>query len=275
MHAHQHVQTVADVPLHHRDVGLAVDEALVGEDAELVPARSAATPRRRGAPDASVRTRYWIRSEIVIISSLWRLANTASSGTRAIVPSLFAISQMTPAGIEAGDAREIDRSLGLPGTDEHAALARLKREHVPRPRQVRRTRVRIDGGEHGRRAIAGGDPRRRDALGFDGYREGSTEVRRVLRHHLRQVQLRQPLLGHRQADQAAPVRHHEVDGVRRDLLRRDCQVALVLAILVVDDDDHAAVADRLDRLLDGGEGRTAAARGFRGHARVLGCSVAR
>ena len=35
---------------------------------------------------------------MVIISSLCRLANFVSSGTRAIVPSSFMISQMTPAG---------------------------------------------------------------------------------------------------------------------------------------------------------------------------------
>ena len=42
----------------------------------------------------------------------------------------------------------------------------------------------------------------------------------------------------------------------RDLLRRNRQIALVLAILVVDDDDHLAVADGLDRVLDGRERRT-------------------
>src|SRR5207244_6076522 len=37
------------------------------------------------------------------------------------------------------------------------------------------------------------------------------------------------------------------------LLRRDDQVALVLAIGVVDDDDGLAPGDRVDRVLDGGE----------------------
>ena len=46
----------------------------------------------------SVRMRCLIRSAIVIISSPCRFANFASCGTRAIVPSSFMISQMTPAG---------------------------------------------------------------------------------------------------------------------------------------------------------------------------------
>ena len=58
--------------------------------------------------------------------------------------------------------------------------------------------------------------------------------------HLRQVELGEPLLGHRHADQAAAVLRHEVDRLGRDLLGRDRQVPFVLAILVVDDDDHLA-----------------------------------
>ena len=57
---------------------------------------SAADATRRTS--ASVRMRYWIRSAIVIISSLCFFANFASSGTRAMLPSSFMISQMTPAG---------------------------------------------------------------------------------------------------------------------------------------------------------------------------------
>ena len=49
------------------------------------------------------------------------------------------------------------------------------------------------------------------------------------------------------------MRRHEVDRLGRDELRGDREVALVLAILVVDDDDEAARADLLDRLLDGRE----------------------
>ena len=42
--------------------------------------------------------RYSISALIVTIFSLCALANFASSGTRAIVPSSFMISQITPAG---------------------------------------------------------------------------------------------------------------------------------------------------------------------------------
>ena len=47
---------------------------------------------------------------------------------------------------------------------------------------------------------------------------------------------------------------HEVDRVRRGELRRDDEVALVLAVLVVDQDEHAAVARFLDQFLGGWRG---------------------
>ena len=56
--------------------------------------------------------------------------------------------------------------------------------------------------------------------------------------------------GQRQADQPAAVGGHEVDRLGGRELRGHHQVALVLAILAVADDDHAATADLLDRLLD-------------------------
>ncbi len=71
----------------------------------------------------------------------------------------------------------------------------------------------------------------------------------------RSAELVGALLGQAEADQAARVRRHEVDRLGRRELRRDRQVALVLAVRVVDDDDHPALADVLDRLLDRRERR--------------------
>ena len=51
------------------------------------------------------------------------------------------------------------------------------------------------------------------------------------------------LLGEGQADEAAAVAGHEVDGFRGDVLGGQGQVAFVFAVFVVDHDDHAAGAD--------------------------------
>ena len=62
------------------------------------------------------------------------------------------------------------------------------------------------------------------------------------RLHHRQLEALDLLLGQREADEPAPVRRHEVDGVGRHELGGHRQVALVLAVLVVDEDDHLAGA---------------------------------
>ena len=50
------------------------------------------------------------------------------------------------------------------------------------------------------------------------------------------------------------MRGHEIDGLRRDLLRGHDEVAFVLAVRVIHDDDHAPGADVLDDAFDGIEG---------------------
>src|SRR3546814_20476716 len=61
------------------------------------------------------------------------------------------------------------------------------------------------------------------------------------------------VLREREADQPAPVRRHEVDRVGGHHLRGDDEIALVLAILLVDEDEHAAVLRLVDDLFGAGE----------------------
>ena len=55
---------------------------------------------------------------------------------------------------------------------------------------------------------------------------------------------------HRHAEHAAGVAHHEIDGLRRRLFGGDDQVALILAIFVIDQDDHASGSKFGQRALD-------------------------
>ena len=98
---------------------------------------------------------------------------------------------------------------------------------------------------------AGGDALAR--LDRDG--EGGFVAGAVVPAHQVEAELLDALAGQRQADQAAAVRGHEVDRIGRRHLRRNDQVALVLAVLVVDQDVHAAVARLVDDLLDRDEHR--------------------
>ena len=116
---------------------------------------------------------------------------------------------------------------------------------------------RIDRRQHCRGAIAGRDAGAGARLRLDRHRERGRRSARCSRRPSAGCRARQPLLEHRHADQAAPVRGHEVDRLRRDLLGRNRQIAFVLPILVVDHDDHlAARADRI-AIADASIARTA------------------
>ena len=170
-----------------------------------------------------------------------------------MVPSSFMISQITPGRVEAGQAREVDRRLRLAGALQDAAGLGLQREHVAGLDEVARGRLGVDGDLDRVRAVGGRDPGRHALAGLDRHGEGGLEGRLVLGRHEVEPELVAALGRERQADEPAALLGHEVDRVGRGELRRHGEVALVLAVLVVADDDHAAGADVLEGLLDRGE----------------------
>jgi hypothetical protein len=116
---------------------------------------------------------------------------------------------------------------------------------------------RVGGGRDldGERAVvrrdAGGDA----FGGLDGDGEVGAVARAVVLHHRPQAEPAGMRFGDRHADQAAAVLGEEVDLVGGDEFRREHEIALVLAILVVDQDHDPAGADLGDDLgnrADGG-----------------------
>src|SRR6185312_5832022 len=116
---------------------------------------------------------------------------------------------------------------------------------------VARLRVRMDGDLNRSRAVVCGDAGRDSFPRLDRDRERGAERRLVPLGHLVEVERVAALAGETEADEAARVRRHEVDRVGRGELRGDDEIALVLAVRVVDDDDEAAGAYVFDRLVDG------------------------
>ncbi len=161
------------------------------------------------------------------------------------------ISQMTPAGYSPAIRARSTAASVWPARTMHAAGARPQRKHVAGPREIA-TAWSPDRSPPATVAArsAAEMPVVVRPFGLDRHAERGLEPRRVLRHHQRNLELVEPLRRHRQADQPAAVPRHEVDRFGRDLLGGDRQIALVLAILIVDDDDHLAGANRLDRVLD-------------------------
>ena len=142
------------------------------------------------------------------------------------------------------DARPGD--IVMPG---HIFPLRAQGKDVTRHDDVAGTGVRLDRRLYRHRPVGGGNAgghalRRLDR---DGEIGGVLVV--VVGHHQRQVQLPATPLGKRQADQPTPVTGHEVDRLRRHALAGQDEVALVLAVGVVHEDDHPAGLDVGDDLL--------------------------
>ena len=73
------------------------------------------------------------------------------------------------------------------------------------------------------------------------------------------------LLRHREADQAPAMLGHEVDRLGRGMLSPKREVTLVLAVGVVNDDDHATATEFVKCLVDR----------YEGHIRILSGAVRR
>ena len=155
----------------------------------------------------------------------------------------------------AREPRKVDGAFGLPDTAEHSALAGAKRKDVTGADDVRRLRVLGHSDLDRAGTIGGGDARRHAFTRFDRDRERRPERRRVfvVGDHHAEVELLELLLFERQADQPPPVFRHEVDRLGRDLVRRHAEIALVLPVLVVDEDHHLARGNIGDGFGDGRE----------------------
>jgi hypothetical protein len=140
----------------------------------------------------------------------------------------------------------------VPDALEHATRAGAQREDVAGP--VERAGVDVGVGERPQR---GGPVRRRDArrgaLGeVDADGEGGAVRLGVLRrdHHRLQAEFVAALAGQADADHPGGVPHEEGDRLGRRRVGGHDQVAFVLAVLVVGDDDDLTAGDRGDRVLD-------------------------
>src|SRR5271163_4614770 len=136
---------------------------------------------------------------------------------------------------------------------DDAAGARAQREDVAGAGEVLRAGFWIDGGEDGDGAIGGADAGGDAEATVNGFGEGGAVDGGVDGGHERQVKLVAALLGEGQADEAAAVLGHEVDGFGRDFFGGHGEVAFVLAVFVVDEDDHTALANVFYGVFYGGE----------------------
>ena len=164
-------------------------------------------------------------------------------------------SQITPAGVQAREPREVDGRLGLARALQDAAGLGLQREDVAGLDEVG---GRVAGSTATRivcaRSAAEMPVVTPSRASIETRERASRSARLVLGRHQLEPELVAALGRQRQAD---PARGRRVamklmaSGVANSAAI--VEVALVLAVLVVDDDDHPPGGDVLERLLDGRE----------------------
>ncbi len=158
-----------------------------------------------------------------------------------------------PGRLQTRQARQIHGRLGLPHSLQDAARLGAKRKDVPGSGQVGRPRFGVHRDLDRECPIVnadpGGYPQLLARVDRDGER-GFVRVRELAVGHEGQLQPIRDFLREREADQPAPVRAHEVDPLRSNLLRRTDEIPLVFPVLIVSDDDHPAASNRFYRVLD-------------------------
>ena len=152
--------------------------------------------------------------------------------------------------LQTGQSGEITSGLRMAGSRQHAAGLRHDRENMSRLAQVLGTSVGGNSRFDRARPIVRGDAGCYALSRFDRYGEVCRMALVRLGDHQRQSQLRTTLTRQREANESSAVRGHIVDVLRPHELGSHDQVTLVLAILVVDHDDHSAGANVGNNVFD-------------------------
>ena len=171
-------------------------------------------------------------------------------------------------GLKAGEAGEIDGGFRLSCADQDASLSGAQREDVAGTDEIVGGGSRRDGGADGVSSVGGGDAGGDAFAGLYGFGECSSEAGGVLLGHGEEAQVVGALLGKGETDESAAVASHEIDGFGCNVLGGQREVALVFAVLIVDNDNHASGADFGDGAGNVSEWRLEGARAFR-HGRQI------
>ena len=110
--------------------------------------------------------------------------------------------------------------------------------------------------------------------GFNRHGESGAVDRAIAGRHGREFQKFATLAGEREANQATAKTRHEIDGFRRDMVRGQHQIAFVLAVFFIHQDDDAARFHLGDDLLHGRNGHGLQCAGHAGaFSGAVGCRL--
>ena len=153
---------------------------------------------------------------------------------------------------QAGQRGQVAAGFGMACAHQHAALLRFQRKNMARLHDIKRL-CRLGHGDLDRLGAVGGGNTGGDALGrLDRDGEVGAEGGAVAARHHRQIERIAAFLGQGQADQAARMLDHEVDGFWRDEIGGEHQVAFIFAVFLINQNDHAASAQFGDNFFGAG-----------------------
>jgi hypothetical protein len=158
------------------------------------------------------------------------------------------ISQITPAGYSP--ASRAYGTFRLTGSLQHPARLGFDGENMPGSGEIGRLGLGIDGDLNRFGAVCCRNACRHIFFGIDRYGEGRPERSGVVDGLLGEMELVHPFRRQGEADQAASMLSHEIDGLRGHMLRCDDEIPLIFTIFVVDQNDELPSLDIANGCLD-------------------------
>src|SRR3989338_2563282 len=248
MHAHQCFCIRTDIPFHQCQMGALSGFVAIGHQLEFAVCGLHLAPRHpfyQLFVLAAVLDQIGNRADLELML-FCKFDQVGQPRHLAVVLEDFADDRCR---CQSGQLRQIAACLGMPGSHQHTAVLKNERKNMARLHDVRRPRVAIGCRLNGARAVSGGNAGGHARCRFDGQRKVGAKRRTVVAHHQWQIQLLAMLFCQRQADQPTAMPGHEVDHFRRNKFGGKYQVALVLAVFLVHQHDHAPGAYLRDDFL--------------------------
>ena len=156
-------------------------------------------------------------------------------------------------GVQSGQLAQVDGGLGVATAAQHAVVLGIEGVDVSRSAEGLRRAGGVGEGAYGGGAVVGADARGAAFELVDGDGEGCAQHAGVVAHLARQVEFLAAADGDGCAEHATGILQHEVHHLGGNLLGGADEVALVLAVLVVDNNDEAPLAEVGDGVGDGAQ----------------------
>lgn len=247
----------ADAADGESDVRLGVDDALVGDEVERAAAGADGSPGSggdsadEGFTGEAVLDDLGDGAELEVVLAC-DVEEVGEAGHFAVVAHDL---DDGGGGVQAGEAAEVDGAFGLSGANEDAAVARAEGVDVAGADEVVGAGGGVDGHLDAPGALAGGDAGGEAVarVAVDGDGEGGAADGGVDSGLGVEVEAFAVGAGEGEAEVAPGDGEHEGDGFGGDVLGGEDEVALVLAILIVGENDHAAGAEVVEDFGEGGE----------------------